>query len=89
MVTAHGNNVHPVESINMSENDQRTQKCCVICGSRRKRNLVTDGKLVKCLRCKTLNLTKEDMSGRKSYRYRNRELFVVIDERKKLRMERV
>jgi len=73
----------------MSENNQRSQKCCAICGSRRKRNLVVDGNVVKCLRCKTLNLTKEDVSGRKSYRYRKREIFVVSDERKRLNMQRI
>ncbi len=73
----------------MTEDAHSTQKYCAICGSRRKRNLVTDGNVFKCLRCKTLNLTKEDVSVRKSYRYRKREIFVVIDERKRLNMERI
>lgn len=75
----------------MTKNDQESLECCAICGSRRKRNLVADGSTVKCLRCKTLGLTKKDESSldsRKPYRYRKREIFVVNDERKKLKMKR-
>ena len=77
--------------INQIVGDQKDCVECSVCGFRRKRNLVADDNTIKCLRCKTLGITKNDESSldnRKPYRYRKREIFVVNDERKKLKMKR-
>lgn len=70
----------------MIEKDQKAK--CVICGSRRKRNLVIDNNVIKCLRCKVIGIDEKDESildAKKPYRYRNGEIVVVNNERKNLR----